>query len=198
MRLTAPCRQWSIIATPASLRRWARTAGSSKASEKAEADATVDRPVRGQVRGGEDDVRGDAEVEDPAALLEAEAEAGPEAVLRLRGLDVEARVGVAAIDARIAGDGELEKGRLAGFGEELAGGEADLQARETAARAQLELVVGPRQPAQSTADVPEGSELVAPFGAHHPGGRALASARSAREIDLVGQGRRAGREDEQE
>ena len=99
--------------------------------------------MRREARAGEDDVAGDGEAVEVLALLEAEADSRPEAVLRVGGenadlLDV---LVAPAIDPGVAGDEQFGGEVLPAVPEEVARGEAELQPGEASAGADLQLVV---------------------------------------------------------
>ena len=157
--------------------------------------------MRAEAGAGEDDVPGDGEAVEVDALLDAEANSGPEAVLGVGGenadlLDVAV---AAAIDPRVAGEEELGGEVLGPVAEEMARGEAELQAGEAAAGADLQLVVRVGHVAQGPAELAEGRELVAAFEAHDHArrSRVVVAEASAGEVHFVGQ-RQRGRENEQE
>src|SRR5258708_3586023 len=183
---------WSVAATGAQSAR-AKLLPEAFLFSEAETDAAVDRVLRGQARGGEDDGGDHAEIEDVGALLEACAEIGPYAALPLGGAGAEIAIGVggAAVDPGVAGDGDLEDDVLPALAEQASRREPELQAREAAAQAGFKLQLALGQPAQRAADVAVERERVPALGAHHVLGRTAAAA-ALREVDLVGERRRRG------
>src|SRR5256885_10699428 len=124
------------------------------------------------------------------ALLETDADAGPDVLARRGG------VGNAAVAAPlhlgVAGDGQLGRDVAAALAEELLQREPELDTGEPGARARLEAKQALCHVANGSPPVPVGSERVAEVGPEaQPRGAEHAPPGTAAEIDDVGAGRGA-------